>query len=76
MVACKYIDPGIIVESAVEEAIQCLQQLQERLLQDLVQQWAQGLLGYLHQLLKNKVTIQVIIDGVDGKKKTIYSESL
>lgn len=50
-----------ILESAVEEAIACLAQLQERLLQELIHQWAQGLQSYLEKLLNNQIDIKVSV---------------
>jgi hypothetical protein len=70
-----YSTPGI-VNNAVQEAIWCLQQLQERLLHQLIQQWVEGLIGYLKNVKKSKITIQVVVDGPDGVKQTICSESI
>ena len=58
-----------IVESAVEEAIMCLQQLQGRLMEAVVHRWAEILKDYFEKLLSNQVNIQmsIIDEGVIAK---------
>ncbi len=52
-------EPREIVESAVQEAIFCLQQLQGRLMEAVVHRWAEILKGYFERLLGNNVNVQV-----------------
>lgn len=46
-----------IAQDAVKEAIACLEQLQNRLLQDVVHLWIQGLQEYLQKLLIRDIDI-------------------
>ncbi|MBY0109643.1 MAG: hypothetical protein K2X90_00865 [Candidatus Babeliaceae bacterium] len=55
----KTIEPREIIETAVQEAIFCLQQLQGRLMEAVVHRWAEILKSYFERLLGNQINIQI-----------------
>ena len=65
----KNIAPHEIIESAVEEAIICLQQLQGRLMEAVVHRWAETLKEYFEKLLSNRVDMQIYPDGEELPSK-------